>query len=899
MPDWKPLVRERLATLRLDPSREHEILEELAEHLDQRYEELLREGCGEAEARRTSLDELVEPDVLAEYMRPLKQAHVPEPIAPGTPRSALLGDLWQDLRYGIRTLRRQPGFAATAVLTLALGIGATSALVALADATLLRPLPFPEPERNVVIWERTAASQRERASLLNMEDWRARGRSVEAVAGLTPNVGSMVLSKADGTADSVSRQWVTYGYFDALGLRPIVGRFFTADDDRARALVVVLSESLWRSHFDADPALIGTTVRLDGEQWTVVGIAPGSAQVTPTSMWAIRPYLGAPPRVRGFHNVVAIGRLKPGVTVAAAQADLARVSEELAREHAETNAGRSVSIEPMRDTLVGRDLRLTSALLLGVVVAVLLLCCANIASLLLVRATARSRELAIRSALGADRARVARQLLTESLLLALVGGGLGLSLGAGIVRLAPLVIPDGLLPSLVTLTFDGRVAAMSAAITLAAGLLFGMTPAWHAARIAPAAALAAEGRSVTGRGERLRSLLVGGEVAAAVLLLVGAGLLLRTLMAVAWTDRGYRAESVLTMTIDPLSSRYPDDASELQLYGDLRTEISAVPGVRDVAFATTLPLGRSYFGDVPFHVTGEPLPADGRYPTADHQIVSSRYFDTIDLPLVAGRAFTDGDRDGTVPVCIVNEAFVARYLAGRTAVGARLEVRSGDGPESPPVVREIVGVARQVKGRPDETDAFAQIYVPLTQFAVGDVFLLVRPQSGSSAALAPSVKAAIGRVDRDQLVSVRDTITLEAVAASASGGHRFRALLVAAFAALALVMAMVGLFGVMAYAVQQRRRELGLRRVLGARGGDVLRVVLGSAWRTLVGGTVVGLLLALAAGRALATLLYGVSAVDPTTFAVVIVVVVLTTTLAAIVPALRALRVHPAVVLRE
>lgn len=898
MPDWVQHLRPRLAPLRLTPAREAEIVEELSQHLDQRYEELRRGGASEADARRLAVHELLEPEALAAYMRPLRQANVPDAIPAGAPRRSLFRDLGQDVRYAARLLRKQPGFAAAAVLTLALGIGVNSAIFTLVDATLLRPLPFPEPDRLVMVWERTETTDRGTVSPLNLADWNTRSRTFEVIGGFVPNVGGMVMGVEQGLPDTVPRQWVTAGFFDALGVQPVAGRMFQPSDDTQRASVVVISETLWRTGFNADPGVIGRDIRLDGDPYTVVGVAPDEAQVLPTSIWALIALSDAPPRARGQHLFQAIGRMKPGVALDAARADLGAVADGLAQDFPQTNAGRGVALQPMHDFVIGGELRRTSMLFLGVVGFVLFICCANIANLLLTRATARTRELALRSALGADRARVIRQLLTESVLLALLGGALGIAAGSAIVSIAPALIPEGLLPPAVPLAFDLRVVAFSLAAALVVGVLFGLAPAWQTTGLTAAPAPGSDPRTTTGRGGRLRNLLVAGEVATAVLLLVGAGLLLRTLLAVENVDRGYGAERVLTMIVDPLGSQYPTDEAELQFYKAVEAEVRTVPAVQDVAWATTLPMGTSYEGQYFFEIVGEPPPPDSQRPAADYQIVSPAYFAALDLPIVSGRGFDDRDIPGNTAVCIVNEAFARKYLQGRSPAGVRVAIRPAGSSTATPVVREIVGVARQVKGRPDETEDLLQIYVPLAQDTPGDIFMLVRAASGRAETLAPAARAALARIDKQQLVSVRDIITLDGVAAEATSRHRFRAVLVIAFAALALVLAMVGLFGILAYSVQQRVREFGVRRALGATTGDVFRIVAGSALRVIGAGVVAGLALSVILGRLLSSMLFGIESSDPVTYMLVALVLAFTAAVSTAGPAWRATRVDPAVALR-
>jgi putative ABC transport system permease protein len=895
--DWNDELRVRLAPLHLHPTREAEIVDELSQHLDLHYEELRRGGTADAEARRLAARELLGPEALAAYLQPLRTLKPPAAMAPGAPRRSLLRDLAQDLRYALASFRRQPGFAAGAILTLALGIGANSAIFALVDATLLRPLPIPQPDRAVMISERTASSAHERVSPNNLMDFAERNRSFETIAGYMRGVGGMVMGGADGTAETVSRQWVTGDVFAALGVNPIVGRTLTMDDDRRRADAVVLSESFWRTRFNGDPAIVGRDLRLDGAPYNVVGVVPDSAQlIGKTDLWGLISIHGAPPRARGARVFQAVGRLKPGVSLAAADADLSAVASGLAEEFPVTNAGRGVTLEPFADAVIGADLRRTSILFLGVVAFVLLICCANVANLLLARATVRSRELAIRSALGADRRRLIRQLLTESVVLSILGGALGLVLGAAILQIAPSIVPDGLLPPAVTLAFDLRLVAFCAAAALFVGVLFGLAPAWQATALQSAQALAANSRGSVGGGSRLRNLLVAGEVATAVLLLVGAGLLLRTLMAVQNVDRGYRAESVLTMVVDPLGSEYPTTERLLQFYDRVAQEARALPGVRSVAWASTLPMGTSYGGTRFVSIAGDPPPQDGKQPSADYQVVDPSYFQTVDLPVVDGRAFDERDISSGVPVCIVNEAFVRAHLQGRSPIGARVSLR--DSVDSPASEREIVGVARQVKGRPDEIEDFEQVYIPMAQDPLGDMFLVVRPASGSASVLAPSVRAAIARVDKQQLVSVRSVTTLEDVAWEATGRHRFRAVLVTAFAGLALVLAMVGLFGILAYSVQRRVRDLGVRRALGATTGDVVRAVLGGAAQVVAAGMLAGIALSVVLGRVMESMLFGVQPLDPLTFVLVAAVLGLTALVAVAGPAWKATRVDPVVALR-
>ena len=873
---------------------DQEIDEELELHIEMRTRELVARGMDPRTARDVALSRLGDITTLKRTMTDLGRKRDREMRL-----TLWFEELADDLKVAFRQLKASPSFTLVATLTLALGIGANSAIFALVDATLLRPLPYGDPARLVALWEKGTTIERSYVSPLNMSDWLARGQSFEKIAGFTPGVGGMVMAGADGNAETVSRQWVSAEIFDVLGVKPIAGRTFTREEDVKRSNVIVMSEGFWRTRFNADPSVVGRELRLDGSLWTVVGVLPRDFQLLgDTSIWAMRPITNLDPRARGAYVLQAVGRLKPGVSINSAEADLAAVADALSREYPKTNKGRGVAIQPLHDSLIGRDLRFTSMLFLGVVGFVLLICCANVANLLLARATVRKRELAVRSALGAGRRRIVRQLLTESLVLSFVGGAMGVATGAAILRVAPTLIPDGLLPATVTLSFDTRVVAFCAVTAFLVGLIFGVVPAWKATDFSSAEVLGSDSRTMTRTGGRLRGLLVVGEVATAVLLLFGAGLLLRTLLAVDSFDRGYRAESVLSMLVDPLGSKYPTPASLQQFFDQVEAEVAAVPGVASVGWAEELPLDFFDAGGLSFEIVGE-LPIDqSQRPTTEYQIVSPTYFSTLDLPILSGRAFDRTDTRDGVQVCIVNEAF-ARSLHGRNPIGLKVALRPAGSPQAKPDIREIVGVARQVKGRPDELKDFVQVYVPMAQDLSDDMFLVVRPKSGRAEALTPAIRAAISRVDTEQLVSVRNVMTLEDIARTATSRHRFRAVMVVAFAALALVLALVGVVGILAYSVQQHVRDFGVRRALGATTGDVLRLVVSDATRVVAAGAAIGLALAAVSGRLIETVLFGVSPLDFETFALVTIVLGVTATIAIVGPAWHAARIDPAKALRN
>jgi putative ABC transport system permease protein len=825
-----------------------------------------------------------------------------------------LEELGTDIRFAIRQLRTAPGFALVAALTLALGIGANSAMFALADAVLLRPLPYANGDRLVFVDEHgPQQGGRSRIELLNFDEWTTQNRTFETMAAIWLPVGGggLTFMGTDGTPEMISSQTVTPQYFDVFSVTPILGRTFRPDDPTAQPDAVVLSESFWRRRFASDPSILGRALSFEeGNALTVIGIVPEKFQfqpaifrgddviAKPVSAWRLlpRPSPGVEGAARGQCGICrflqVVGRLKPGTSIEAARTDLTGLAETLATRTG-ASLPRRITMTPMRELLIGRDLRLTSALFLGVVAFVLLLCCANVANLMLARAIVRTRELAVRAALGAGRRRIATQLLTESLVLAAAGGVLGIALAAAILAAAPSFVPAELLPGVLELGVDGRVVVFCVVMTCLTGVLFGLAPAWQATSLSLVQALTSEGRTATGRGGQFRRVLAAAEVAAAVLVLCGAGLLLRTLLAIDSTDQGYRAEGERVLTLDVVlpGNRYATPESRQQFYDGVEREVEAVPGVQSAGWASSLPLGGSQLGGQAFEIVGDPPALEGNRSSADFQIVSHTYFRTLDLPIVAGRPFTAEDHADAPPVCIVSEGFVRRYLQGRNPLGIRLRVNTNR--DAAP--REIVGVARQVKERPDETEDLIQIYVPNQQLLHTEAYLLVRT-SGEADAQTADIRRAIARVDKQ--LAVGTVVTLEGIARQATGRYRFRALLVMTFAALALVLAMVGVFGVLAYSVQQRTREFGVRIALGATTTHVLGIVMSGAARVIGIGVAIGLGVALMFAQAVSAFLFGVSPRDPVTFASVIFVLAVTAALACAIPALRASRVDPAVTFR-
>ena len=802
--------------------------------------------------------------------------------------------LWQDLCYAARVLRQSPAFTAIAVIVLAIGIGANSAIFSLFDAVLLRPLPFHDPEQLVKLWEHPPGYAHNAVSPLNYLEWSEQNTVFASMAAVSG--GSRTLLRASGSAEKIDGQSVSLSFFDLLGIRPVAGRTFTAEDGRESAKVVVLSERLWRNRFGADPKLPGSVINLDGEPFTVIGIVPSRFQIFYRSDLWIPFLVRRSPEQRQMHYLQVIARLKPGVTLDQARAGMQPIAENIARIAPDTNKGWGITIEPLRQALVGRELRVTSLMLAAVAGFVLLMACANIANLLLARGVGRTREIAVRASLGGSPARILRQLLTESVLLSTIGGLAGIALARVLLEAAPAWLPADTLPVSLNLAFDARVTGFAVPATLLTGLLFGIVPAWQASRISLTDALRTAGRSFTGAGGRFRSALAIAEIALAIMLVTGAGLLLRSVLVLNSLDPGYHADRVLTMYISLPLKRYPTPENALTFHQAVEREIASLPGVRSVGLGFSLPLDGWEIGQG-FTIVGAPPVGTSEQPAAHYQIVSAKYFETLGIQLLQGRAFTDRDTSATTQVCIVNEEFVRRYLKGRQPIGAYVSVDAMDPTGPKPTVREVVGVIRQVKVEGiGERENALEIYVPVTQNPWFAASLAVRT-AGDPMSLAPAVKAAIARVDKDQAVTrVR---TMDEVAAQSMTQPRFRAQLVGSFAALALVLAAIGIFGVLAFSVSQRTREFGIRMALGAQSADVLRMVAANGLKITFAGIAIGLAGAALLTRSLAALLYGVKPADPVTFLAAPAVLAVVALAACAAPALRASRVDPVEALRQ
>ena len=805
-----------------------------------------------------------------------------------------MSDLAQDLRFAVRTLRKTPAFTALTIAILALGIGANTAIFSLVDAALFRPLPFPDADRLVMLWERAPAYAHNRVAPLNYVDWSEQNDVFSAMAAVSG--GGRTLTTGGREPEKIAGQSVTARFFDVVGVRPLTGRTFIDADAVLHPNTVVISERLWKQRFAGAADIIGRTIALDSEPFTVIGVVPASFEILyPSELWT--PYLPRrTPEQRRMHYMQVLGRLKPDATLEQARGNMEEVARRIAAAFPTTNARWSVTIEPLKQALVGADLHAMSIALSAIVAFVLLTVCANVANLLLARGIGRTREIAVRTALGGSRGRIVRQLLTENLALALIGGGVGWAFAWALVRAAPSLMPPGTLPEGLALVVDVRLAAFGVAISIATGVLCGLAPAWHASRVPTAEALGAGGRTVTGSASLFRTALAAVEVAVAVVLVSGASLLVQTVTSLRRVDPGFAAANVLTMYVSPPLSRYATPERALEFYEAAKREIAALPGVRAVAIGGNLPLDGWDIGQG-FEIVGEPPADTANRPSAHYQIVGAEYFDVLGIPLLQGRAFTAYDAAAAAPVCIVNEEFARRYLTGRNPIGGRVGVSAMDPAGPRTVVREVVGVSRQVKVEgPGEKQNALEIYVPVTQNPWYTASIAVKT-AGDPTPLAPAIRTAVARVDSE--LPITRLRTMDEVAAEAIAEPRFRAELVGLFALLALGLAAAGVFGVLAFAVNQRLREFGIRLALGARPSDVVRLVVASALRMIAVGVATGTIAAAALGRFLTALLFGVRPLDPVALGAPAALLVAVAFLACAAPAVRAVRVDPAVSLRE
>jgi len=811
----------------------------------------------------------------------------------------MLAALGQDIRYGARTLSRAPGYTIVAVLTLALGIGANSAIFSFVDGVLLRPLPYPDADRILLVWEKPPGGGINVVSAMNYLDWKAQGDVFAQTAAISGS--SMTLT---GRGDP--QQWrvarVGAAYFEVFGVQAVLGRTFAPDEDQpGKDHVVVLSHRLWTEQFGGDAGIVGRSITLNNEPYTVIGVLPGGSPFDRTFNRVWRPLAFSPgERTRNFHWLQVQARLKPGVTIEQARARMDAIGAQIANDYPDSNKGWGVSLVPYAEAVVGSQLRSSLYVLLTAVGLLLLIGCANLANLTLARGTSRAREVAVRAALGADRGRIVGQLLTENVVLAVAGGVAGVAVGYALMRWLSVMLPPFYLPAVATVAMDTRVLAFALALSVVTGLAFGLAPALHSSRPDLADAMKEGGRGSAGDGgrRRLRNALVVVEVALAFLLLAGSGLLIRSFFRMMNVPLGFDATNVLTLSLPIASDRFPA-AGQLSVYvRNIVDRVKAVPSVSGAAATDALPL-QGFSNGMPFLIAGRASVDRANRQACGFKMVQADYFRVLGIQIVKGRPLTDRDVTGTPPVAVINQSMERRFFENQDPIGQRIlvqEIVPGKPALGPEIPWEIVGVIADERTGGLEGQTRSGMYVPMDQSPTPFVSLVVRT-AADPAAVSRAVGQAVHEIDRTQAVT--DVKTLEQIKTESASSSRLRTTLLAVFAALALALSAVGIYGVISYTVAQRSHEIGVRAALGASGGALLGMVLRDGMSLALAGLALGLAGALGLTRLLSSLLIGVTARDPLTLLLAAVTLAAVALAACVIPARRAAHLDPLVALRE
>jgi predicted permease len=898
MPDWMDQVRAQVATLNLAPAREAEIIEELAQHAEDRYRELQSSGTTEAEARRITLQELTGHDLLARELRSVENPAMPEPMVIGAPsRARHLAGFWQDLRYGFRALLKIPSFTTVAVLALALGIGANTAVFSVVNGVLLRPLSFPDPGRLLTIYETSSDLRRTSVAYPNFLDWRRESQSFTGMGAWRRD--DFILTRA-GRPERLSGVYVSANLFPVLGVAPFIGRGFLPGEDRHGApCAALLSNTFWKSRMGSDPNILGKVLTLSAMNCAVVGILPedlpfaeGAQVYVPIEQYRAVELSSREERP----GIGVIGRLKPGATTESAQADISNVMRALARQYPKTNAGSGALVVRLKDDIVGY-FRPTLLLLVGAVGFVLIIACANVANLLLARSAARKREFAIRTALGAARGRIVRQLLTESMLLSFGGAVVGILLAYWGIGLILAAAPNSL-PRSTEIGIDPYVLLFTLAVSLITGLLFGLAPALHGANADQQESLREGTRGSGGGRHRTEGIFVAVEVGLAVILLAGAGLMMQSIWRLLRVDPGFNTRNVLTTEI-ALSPQVIASPSAIRLaFSQVLERVAVIPGVQSAAITSLIPLGESD-SENQYWLGGGPQPPPDKTDAAVFYVVTSEYASAMQIPLRHGRFFTDHDNLNSPPAVVIDEVLARHRFPGRDPLGQTISLVALG-------AAQIVGVAGHVKQWGLDADDNAtirdQIYFPIMQ--IPDKFMsagvagltLVLRTGPEPLSLVSSVRTEVAGPRQDQpIYAVR---TMEQIISRSLAERRFIMLVLIIFATVALLLAAVGIYGVMSYAVTRRTREIGIRGALGASRREIVGIVIWQGMRLAMMGMAAGLVSAFALTRFLAGMLYGVRPADPATLAAVTLLLGGITLLACYIPARRATSVDPVVALR-
>jgi putative ABC transport system permease protein len=904
MPDWRATVARRLKALDLPPGRHLDIVDEVSAYLQDRYDEFVASGQSPAEAQRLTLAHL-DTDAFARELARIDLRPLPALPPLGTPRSTFMATLWQDLVYAVRSMSKAPVFTAIVLATLALGIGANAAIFSVADAVMLRPYAYPDLDRIIALNERTRAGQNMSVAWPTFQDWRAQNQVFESLGIYRSTVTN--LTGAD-VPERLIGALASSDIFRTMGIQPLAGRALGADDDKpGAARVAVISERLWRRRFNADASLLGHTILLNNEPHTVVGIMPATMRFPSrlTDVWLpLGPAIATFPPSRGAHpGLYVIGKLKPGETLSSATTALDTIARRLEQQYPDTNKDVAVAMTAYYEQIV-QNIRPTLLVLLGAVGFVLLIACANLANLMLARSERQQRDIAVRRALGADRRRIVQQLLTESLLLAVVGGLLGVSLAYWAVHLFVASGPTTI-PRIDLVAIDGRVLGFAAFLSIVSGVLFGLLPALRASSPDVVSALKQGGRgSALAPSMRFRSALVILQVALALILLAGAGLMIRSFAKLAAIEPGFDPARVITMRLALPPAKYATVDQWLAFHEALVSNVSGIPGVDAAGLNSALPLegGASEAGMV---VEGRPLPPPGKPSTmCVFQTTSPDYLRAMGIRLVKGRFFTAHDNATSAAVAIVDENLVSRLFANEEPLGKRVGFEFSGTRDKPEIRwREIVGVVAHVRhyGLASEPP-FVQVYTPLMQLPIyyrerRPAMALVARTTLPAEAVTASIRRAVSSIDRD--IPVYGVQMMGTYVSQQTETPRLSVTLLASLGGLALTLAVIGIYGVVAYGVAQRTQEIGVRVALGATRSHVLRLVVGSATALVVAGVVIGLGSALAMASVIRTMLFEVSERDPLTLTTIAVLLVIVGIVAAIVPARRATRIDPIVALRE
>src|SRR5579859_369837 len=808
-----------------------------------------------------------------------------------------LEQLFEDIRFGLRLLRKNPGFTLVAMLTLALGIGANTAVFSLVYAVLLRPLPFKDPSSLIVLNETTPKVGTVSVSYPNFLDWRSQSHAfsqMAAVHSVDFNLGGV------DQPENISGDAVSPNFLSMMGVRPILGRDFGASEEKAgTAPVALLSYSLWQSHFGGDSSALGKMITLDGRGFTIVGVLPANYRspdwtdvLLPIGVWATNNAEQAMERGdRG--DMVVIGRLAPGAAFARARAEMEGIAARLAKDYPSSNDRFGVALHPLRDSFVA-DMKTPILVLFGAVLFVLLIACANVANLFLVRGAGRTKEVALRMALGASSGRIICQMLIESFVLSLLGGVLGVGLAiAGNRALAQLISADML--SGATVELNGAVLLFVAGVVILAAFIFGLTPAMHSTKPDVQSELKEGGRTASGDAaqNRLRGALAIAEISLALILLVGAGLMMKSLSRLLQVDPGFRPDRVLKMGMDLRTQQYSKDPAVLNFWQQVLDRVRVLPGVETAAVGTVIPLADDHSrSDVT--IEGMALPTPGNYPHPDVHVVSPEYLTTLGIPLLRGRSFTEEDNENALLAGVISAMVARRFFPNEDPIGKRF-MFGHPSATNPPKWYTIVGVVGDTKLYGLANPARLEVYVPYRQKPTKAMGLLVK-SGADPAALTSAIREAVHSIDKDQPIFA--IVTMKELVSDSVATRRMTLVLLGLFSGLALLLGAIGIYGVISYSVAQRTHEIGIRMALGAPRGDVFRLVLGQGLKLAGIGIAIGIVAAFGLARLMSSLLYGVSAADFETFAGVAILLVLVALLACYIPARRAMRVDPIVALR-